>query len=148
MAIKKTRMLSMKPILTKPEEAYVCNKTEISILIGHKACRKCSPESWRCVQVQHNFGTSLPEFHSSLFCAVLHRLVVSNSLQTHEQQPARLLCSWGLSRQEYWVDCHALLQGIFTILGSNPGLPHCRWLSWILYQLSHQRNPIFILLNH
>ena len=33
------------------------------------------------------------------------------------------------------VGCHALLQGIFPTLGSNPGLPHCRW---ILYHLSHQ----------
>ena len=31
--------------------------------------------------------------------------------------------------------CHALLQGIFPIQGSNPGLPHCRW---ILYHLSYQ----------
>ena len=37
------------------------------------------------------------------------------------------------------VGCHALLQGIFSTQGSNPGLPHCRW---ILYQLSHQGSPI------
>ena len=34
--------------------------------------------------------------------------------------------------------CHALLQGIFPIQGSNPGLPHCRW---ILYCLIHQGSP-------
>ena len=33
------------------------------------------------------------------------------------------------------VHCHALLQGIFPTQGSNPGLPHYRW---ILYQLRHQ----------
>ena len=32
------------------------------------------------------------------------------------------------------VGCHALLQGIFPIQGSNPGLPHCRQ---ILYYLSY-----------
>ena len=32
------------------------------------------------------------------------------------------------------VGCHSLLQEIFPNQGSNPGLPHCRW---ILYQLSH-----------
>ena len=32
------------------------------------------------------------------------------------------------------VGCHALLQGICPTQGSNPGLPHCRW---ILYHLSH-----------
>ena len=33
------------------------------------------------------------------------------------------------------VGCHALLQGIFPTQGSNPGLPHCRW---ILYHQTHQ----------
>ena len=36
------------------------------------------------------------------------------------------------------VGCHALLQRIFPTQGSNPGLPHCRW---ILYHLSHQGSP-------
>ena len=34
----------------------------------------------------------------------------------------------------------SLLQRIFLTQGSNPGLPHCRW---ILYQLSHQGSPLF-----
>ena len=33
----------------------------------------------------------------------------------------------------------SLLQGIFPAQGSNPGLPHCRW---ILYQLSHQGSQV------
>ena len=36
------------------------------------------------------------------------------------------------------VGCHALLQGILPTQGSNPDLPHCRW---ILYRLSHQESP-------
>ena len=32
----------------------------------------------------------------------------------------------------------SLLQGIFPIQGSNPGIPHCRW---ILYKLSHKVSP-------
>ena len=36
------------------------------------------------------------------------------------------------------VACQALLQGIFSTQGSNPGLLHCRW---ILYHLSHQASP-------
>ena len=36
------------------------------------------------------------------------------------------------------VDCSALLQGIFPTKGSNPSLPHCRW---ILYCLRHQGRP-------
>ena len=39
------------------------------------------------------------------------------------------------------VGCHALLQMIFLTQGSNPGLPHRRWiLSW----LSHQGKPNMI----
>ena len=33
------------------------------------------------------------------------------------------------------VGCHALIQGIFPTQGLNPGLPHCRWIT---YHLSHQ----------
>ena len=36
------------------------------------------------------------------------------------------------------VGCHSLLQGIFPAQGSNPGLPHLRW---IFYCLSHQGSP-------
>ena len=67
---------------------------------------------------------------SSLSCA--------DSLRPHGLQPARLLCPWNSSGKNTGVGCHALLQGIFPTQGSNPGLPHCRW---ILYYLSHQGNP-------
>ena len=40
------------------------------------------------------------------------------------------------------VRCHALLQGIFPIQRSNPGLLHWRQ---ILYQLSHQGSPKGVL---
>ena len=36
-----------------------------------------------------------------------------------------------------WVSC-SFLQGIFWTQGSNPGLPHCRWIP---YQLSHKGRP-------
>ena len=40
--------------------------------------------------------------------------------------------------QNTGVGSLSLLQGIFPIQGSNPGLLHCRQ---ILYQLSHKGNP-------
>ena len=46
--------------------------------------------------------------------------------------------SMEFSRQNTRVDSLSLLQGIVPTQGSNPGLPHCRW---ILYQLSHKGNP-------
>ena len=47
----------------------------------------------------------------------------------------RLLCPWDSLGKNTGVGCHFLLQGIFPIQGSNPGLPHCRR---IFYQLSHK----------
>ena len=43
------------------------------------------------------------------------------------------------SRKNTGVGTHSLLQGIFPIQGSNPGLLHCRW---ILYCQSHQGSPL------
>ena len=34
----------------------------------------------------------------------------------------------GFPRQEYWVGCHFLLQGIFLTQGSKPHLLHDRWI--------------------
>ena len=54
--------------------------------------------------------------------------------------------SMGFSRQEYWVGCHCLLQGIFPTQGSNLGLPHCRHTLYRLSHLSLAKNQLFILL--
>ena len=40
--------------------------------------------------------------HSMKSLCVLSPSVMFNSLQPHGLQPARLLCPWGFSRQEYW----------------------------------------------
>ena len=48
-------------------------------------------------------------------------------------------CSpWNSPGQNTEVGSLSLLQEIFPTQGSNPGLPHCRW---ILYLLSHQGSP-------
>ena len=79
--------------------------------------------------------TYFTQYDKSL-CAVLSCSVVSDSLQPHGLEPARLLCPWEYSPgKNTRVGCHALLQGIFPTQGSNPGLPYCRQ---ILYHLSHQ----------
>jgi len=58
---------------------------------------------------------------------------MSDSLQPHE-----LYSPWNSAGQNTGVGSLSLLQGIFPTQGSNPGLPHCRW---ILYQLSHKGSP-------
>ena len=51
--------------------------------------------------------------------------VVSEFLQLHGLQPARLLCSWDSPGKNTRVGCHVLLQGIFLTQGWNLGLLHC-----------------------
>ena len=58
------------------------------------------------------------------------RSVMLDSLRPHE-----LYRPWHSPGLNTGVGSHSLLQGIFPTQGSNPGLPHCRWL---LYQLSHR----------
>ena len=48
--------------------------------------------------------------------------VVSDSLQPQGLQQARLLCPWDFPGKNTGGSCHFLLQGIFLIQGSNPGL--------------------------
>ena len=61
------------------------------------------------------------------------RSVVSDTLWPHE-----LYSTWTSPGQDTGVGCCSLLQGTYPTQGSNPGLPHCRW---ILCQPSHQGNP-------
>ena len=49
--------------------------------------------------------------------------------------PQGLYSPWNSPGQNTEVGSHSLLQGIFQMQGSNPGLLHCRQL---LHQLSHQ----------
>ena len=53
-------------------------------------------------------------------------------------RPHGLYSPWNSPGQNTGVGSLSLLQGIFPTQGSNPGLPHYRW---ILYQLSHQGSP-------
>ena len=74
-------------------------------------------------------------FKDSVSCSVM-----SNSVQSQGLYSARLLCPWDLPGKNTGVGCCFLLQGIFSIQGSNPGLLHC---GQILYCLSHQRSPSY-----
>ena len=52
----------------------------------------------------------------------LDSLVVSDSLWPYGLEPTRLLCSWNSPGKNIGMGCHALLQGIFLMQGSNPCL--------------------------
>ena len=65
------------------------------------------------------------------------RSVVS-ILRPHGVWPQGLYSPRNSPGQNTGVGSHFFLHGIFPAQGSDPGLPHCRW---ILYQLSHQGSP-------
>ena len=67
------------------------------------------------------------------------RSVLSDSLRPHG-----LHSPWNSPGQNTGVGSRSLLQGIFPTQGSNPGLPHCRW---ILYHLSPRGSPRILVKN-
>ena len=100
------------------------------------SCIKIVPPSWS-PRDKGLFSTGHTSKHSSSIrksesenesCSVM-----SNSLQPHGLYSPR-----NSPGQNTEVGSHFLLQGIFSTQGSNPGLPHSRW---ILYQLSHKGSP-------
>ena len=46
-------------------------------------------------------------------------------------QPHGLYSPWNSLGQNTGVGSLSLLQGIFSTQGSNPGLPHCRWILYL-----------------
>ena len=54
--------------------------------------------------------------------AMLSRFSCVRLCATLWMQHARLLCPWNSPGKNTGMDCHSLLQGIFLIQGSNPGL--------------------------
>ena len=109
-------------------------------------CLSGSHHSNKLDNQQHHFGVSTELFWGSswncfpLWYAVIKDwAVLSHSVmfRLHGLKPARLLCPWGFSRQEYWSGLPCPPPRDLPNQGANPGLPHCRQ---ILYRLSHQGN--------
>ena len=84
-------------------------------------------------------------FFNFFFLSELYALVKWKSLS-----PVWLFANHGLQNpwnsagQNTGVGSCSLLQRIFPTQGSNPCLPHCRW---ILYQLGHKESPFMLLSN-
>ena len=87
--------------------------------------------------IKHGSPASQADSLLSL-CCVLSCSVMSDSLRPHGLQPARLLCPWGFSRQEYQSGLPYPSPGDLHNTGIKPGLPHCRR---ILYYVSYTREP-------
>ena len=69
---------------------------------------------------------SLPEVTARNVLYMCICAVMSESLQLHGLQPARLPCPWDCPGKNTGVGCHFFLQGIFLNQGLNPGLLNCR----------------------
>ena len=67
---------------------------------------------------------------------------MSDSLQPHGLQPARLLCPWDFPGMNTGVGCHVFFGGLFLTQGSNLSLLHL--LPWQANSLplSHQISSI------
>ena len=110
-----------------------CHPTISSSVVHFSSC----PQSFQHQGLFQWVGSSYQVAKVLNHCPMFNCSVVSDSSWPHGQYPARVLCPWGFSRQEYWsVGCYFLLQGIFPTQESNPGFPHCR--DDILYHLSHR----------
>ena len=92
--------------------------------------------SFSCVDGDNNLMQDMQVYRHQLYSEVK----VSQSCPTlcdpmdytvHEILQARILESVAFP----------FSRGIFPTQGSNPGLPHCRW---VLYQLSHKGSPVLV----
>ena len=73
-----------------------------------------APTHWAVITA----GNEVPHIRS---------VAMTDSLQPHGLQPARLLCPWDFPGKNTGVVCHFLLQGIFPTQGLSSGLLHHRW---------------------
>ena len=64
--------------------------------------------------------------------------VVSDSLQDHGLQPARLLCPWN-SGKNTGLGSHSLLQGIFLTQGLNLGLLNCKQIQRVKVNIKKKK---------
>ena len=76
----------------------------------------------------------------AISCALLSRSVVSSPLQPHGLQPARLLCPWGFSRQEYWSGLPCPPPGDLSNPGTEPRSPTLQVDSLLSEPLGKSKN--------
>ena len=117
----------------------------VSILVLVIGLFIISTSSWFSLQIL-NFSKNL-SISSRLSILLVYEVKLSESLSVMSEylQPHGLYSPWNSPNQKTRVGSLSLLQGIFPTQGSNPGLPHCRW---ILYQLSHKGSPHWHIVAH
>ena len=139
LAMQETQVWSLSPEDALKKGMAMLPKSWLSV-------HQCQTEIWRqsyggervallFCQAKGEHGRLPPqELCPSLCWVSKSRSVLSESLRPHG-----LYRPWNSPGQNTGVGSLSLLQGIFLIQESNPGLPHC---SRILYQLSHKGSPL------
>ena len=80
---------------------------------------------WPSIYITHepeSLPCTIEQYCKPTLCCVLKHSAMSDSLQTHELWPARLLCPSSFPGNNTGVGCHFLLQEIFLIQGWKLGL--------------------------
>ena len=101
---------------------------------------QCYYEQWNCLnllQKARTFQNTLVSLEPRTASHTLWKWSESRSVMSDSLQPHGLYSPWNSPGQNTRVGSLSLLQWIFLIQGSNPGMPYCR----ILYQLNHQGSP-------
>ena len=73
---------------------------------------------------------------------LLSHSVLSDSLQSHELQPVRLLCPWDFPGKPIGVGYHFLLQGILLTQGLNPYLLLVSCIAGRFFTIEPAGNPL------
>ena len=104
---------------------------EIQCLDLERKTSRYPHPGWLCLPCQrawiHEVLTPTTPAHppthpQEVFPACSVTSVVSDPLQPHALQPARLFCPWDSPGKNTAVGCHAVLRRIFPTQGSNPSL--------------------------
>ncbi|XDA90582.1 hypothetical protein R6Z07F_020184 [Ovis aries] len=103
---------------------------------GHSKCRQGSGANSGANLASH-FSYEL-ELHLPSPSQPAIPLLSAVQVAQSSLRPHGLYSPWNSPGQNTGVGSGSLLQGVFPVQGSNPGLPHCRR---ILYQLSHRGSP-------
>ena len=116
------------------------NHSTPSLCPNHWCWRSCS---WPVLRRLKDFLDLTPKHYVLFIIRGWNAKVGSQGSESHSVTsdslwPHVLYSPWNSPGQNIGVGSLSLLQGIFLTQGSNPGLPHCRW---ILYQLSYKGSP-------
>ena len=150
---------SLRPAMTGKEDQWAWNPVNLGFL--HEFCLLCPPPWASLKDVVSEVSLSVNRRQLYLPCGALNGISGGNikdlGLPVHCCSVVSYSCdpmdcgTPGSSvpgdspGKNTGVGCHALLQGIFSTQGLNPGLQHCRL---ILCPLSHQGSPTYCLVRN